>query len=118
MSTPPTQPFSEVRKMRLEELWKEFHEVERQLNVMKNRGIKPEEEDEIQFLTAWRATLQNEIWHLIRVRDKIPTREEYYAMSKKEKEPWTCCKCKEPALVEAPNPGVYCSAACAIKAYD
>ncbi len=117
MST-PTQSFSELRKMRLQELYQEFYEVERQLAVIQNQGVKPEDEEEVQYLTAWHATLQEEIWHLRRIRDKIPTREEFYAMSKEEQEPWTCCKCKEPALVEAPNPGVYCSAACAIKAYD
>ena len=111
------QSFSKVRTMRLEELYQEFHEVERQLTVIHNRGMKPEEEEEVHFLAAWRTTLQNEIWHLRRIRDKIPTREEFYAMSKEEQEPWICCKCNEPALVEAPNPGVYCSASCAVKAY-
>jgi hypothetical protein len=117
MST-PAQSFSEVRKMRLDELCVEFLEVERQLNVMRNRVVKPEEEEEVQYLTAWHATLQKEIWHLRRIRDKIPTRDEFYTMTKEAREPWTCCICKAPALVEAPNPGVYCSIACAVKAYD
>lgn len=117
MST-PTQLFSEVRKMRLNELMTEFNEATRQLNVILNGGVKPEEEDEIQFLTAWRTALQKEIWHLRRVRDKIPTLIDFYAMSKAEREPWTCCICGQPALVEAAMPGVYCSATCAIKAYD
>ena len=117
MSTLP-KPFSDIRKMRLEELYVEFNEATRQLNVIRNRGVKPEEEEEVQFLIAWRSTLQKEIWHLKRVRDNIPTREQFYTMSKTEREPWTCCKCKEPALVEAAFPGVYCSAQCAIKAYE
>lgn len=118
MSTPPKQPFSDIRKMRLETLWHEFNEVTRQLNVIRNRGMKPEEEEEVQFLTAWQITLQKEIWHLKRVRDKIPTLIDFYAMSKTEREPWTCCICREPALVEAALPGVYCSAVCAVRAYE
>ena len=108
MSTHP-QPFSEVRKMRLDELTKEFNEATRQLNVLRNQGIKPEDEEEVQYLTAWQAALQKEIWHLRRIRDKIPTLIDFYAMSTKEREPWTCCMCKGPALVEAAMPGVYCS---------
>lgn len=104
--------------MRLEELWKEFREAERQMNVIHNRGMNSEEAEDVQFLAAWRSTLQKEIWHLKRVRDTIPTRDEYDTMSKEAQEPWTCCQCKEPALVEAPHPGVYCSTSCAIKAYD
>jgi hypothetical protein len=117
MST-PQQAFSDVRKMRLEELCKEMYEVDRQLNVIRNRGVKPEDEEEVAYLTAWCAALQKEIWHLKRIRDKIPTLIDYYAMSNEEREPWTCCMCKEPALVEAAMPGVYCSAACAVRAYD
>lgn len=118
MSTPSKQPFSDIRKMRLEELYVEFNEVTRQLNVIRNRGATSEDEDELQFLTAWQITLQKEIWHLKRLRDIIPTLIDFYAMSKTEREPWTCCMCKEPALVEAALPGVYCSAACAVKAYE
>lgn len=116
MST-PQKAFSDVRKMRLEELHKEFNEVTRQLNVIRNRGITEDDEEEVQYLTAWRAALQKEIWHLRRIRDNIPTLIDFYAMSKEQQEHWTCCMCKGPALVEAAMPGVYCSAACAVKAY-
>lgn len=102
--------------MRLEELYTEYKEVTRQLNVIRN--AQSEEKEEVPYLVAWQSTLQKEIWHWKRIRDKIPTYDEFYSMSKEARDPWTCCKCEEPALVEAPHPGVYCSAACAFKAYE